>query len=167
MSAAVASVRWWTLAVVMAASVACATRPDDHDGNRPEHASLTGYPELTGSMPVDRHVVLHDGRGGSTRLYGDEAERVAAISGALVEVWGSTIPDQEALRVEGFRLISVDGLPALMGTVRREAGGRVYLNVGDTLLTELTGGVADLRHGETIWVQGEPVLRLQRYGIIP
>lgn len=164
------ALRWWgALASVtlLAVAMACATRPDESVDRDPASVTLTGYPELTGSLPVDRQVVLHDGKGGSTRLHGDMAERFASITGALVEVWGVPVPEQNAVRVEGFRLISVDGLPALLGTVKRAEGGRVYLHVGDTLVTELTGGVAAFRNGETVWVQGDPVLRVQRYGIVP
>lgn len=167
MTGTLGTARLCALAAMVAMYAGCASRPDESLERPAVSISLTGYPEIVGSLPVDRRVILQDGKGESTRLYGDVAERIAGIAGALVEVWGSPVPGQDALRVEDFRLISVDGLPALLGTIRRDQAGRVYLNVGDTLVTELTGGVAEFRHGETVWVQGDPVLRVQRYGVVP
>src|SRR5690606_17354611 len=113
-------------------------------------------PEVVGSGPVDRHVVLLDSSGQAIRLQGNVVAELARLSGAQVDAWGHS--DGGSFSVSRYDLVSVEGDPALVGRVERAASGAVILRTEDGRQLELTGAAASLSPGAKVWVQGPEAL---------
>lgn len=134
------------------------------DGNGQER--LVGQVAVTGSAPMNVRVALRRDSASSVFLDGPLVPELRRLGGARVEVWGPRQAD--AVRVAGYRIVSVDGAPVWMGTVER-AGEGLALRVQDGSLVRLRYPPPELQPGRKVWVQG-PAARdevsVQTFGVI-
>ncbi len=123
----------------------------------------TGTVRVVGSAPVDVRVMLQDEERGVT-LGGPLAEEIGRLSGAEVEVQGRL--SNGVLEATGYQIRSVNGSPALMGTVERAAAGGLQLRTESGEVIRLSGAEPHLRAGQKVWVQGARTMQVQSYGVI-
>lgn len=96
-----------------------------------------------------------------------------ALSGTRVEVCGTPGAGEPGFRVEAYRLVSVDGFTAVMGTL--EGGGEDWRldplvdGQDDVPLVAVPAGLQDAR-GALVWVSLRPDgerFRVVSYGVLP
>jgi hypothetical protein len=124
-------------------------------------------------------VSLRLDSGGLVYLVGSEANRIAALSGAEVQVsgvWGQLDsplmdtdvgPAEPGFAVAEFLVLAVGGRPAMDGVLENDEG-RYYLRLtaGDVFL--LDDGLSDFEPyiGERIWVTGSAEDPPLTFGVI-
>jgi hypothetical protein len=122
----------------------------------PREAVITG---TVGVSPVGTFLELASGE--IVDILGSEAERLAPLAGAQVEVrgfWSDDIPYdpvRPSLQAEIFLVLAVGGRPAIDG-VLQEDEGRYYLRLtaGDVYWFEEWPSDFDAYLGKRIWVTG-------------
>ena len=149
------------LTLALAALAGCTT-PPAAGGGAPER--LAGRLAVVGSAPMNVQVSLQTADGRSVYLTGPLAAELRALSGAEVEVEGRM--EGGAFAARGYRIRSVDGRPALVGTVEAAPGGGLQLRLEDGSAVRLGGGADRLRAGQKVWVQGPTQVQVQTYGVI-
>lgn len=132
---------------------------------------VEGVVRVVGSMPVGVSVVLERDEGKQVQLSGPLREELRALSGARVAVTGAAraTGDPSADRqidVSGYEILSVDGQPVTMGTVEGRTGGWTVLRTPAGGLLYLGGAADQLQPGQKVWVQGQPSLIVQSYGVL-
>lgn len=141
-----------------------------HQAVRPAAGdSITGLVQVTGSAPIT-HVVLQLEEGASRRLVGALEEELRQLAGAVVAVWGERTDDfpGNALRVDGYRVVSVDGRSVHVGVLVETDEG-IALESDGALHPISVPGALGRRVGAKVWIAAEErdgVLRVQSYGII-
>lgn len=155
-----------TLALLLALGLAaCAPRTPAPAAQPQGVDRVVGKVRVVGSAPVNVRVVVHDTAAGTVTVEGPLAPEIRALSGAVVEVWGTPAP-RSALEAAGYRIVSVDGAPVVVGVVERAPGGGLLLRKERGEVVHLTGGMSQLRPGQKVWVQGPETVRVQTYGVI-
>lgn len=149
------------LPLLLAALAAC-TPPAAARGGEPER--LAGRVAVVGSAPADVRVTLRTADGRTVYVAGPAAAELRALAGTEVEVAGRA--EGGVLQATGYRLVSVDGRPALVGTVEAAPGGGLQLRLEDGSAVRLGGGADRLRAGQKVWVQGPTQVQVQTFGVI-
>jgi hypothetical protein len=108
-------------------------------------------------------VVIRDDRG-DVRVDGPLRDEIRSLAGAVVEARGRL--RDRVLQTSGYEIRSVNGRPVEMGTVERSPSGGLQLRRGDGTVVVLSGGGANLRVGQKVWVQGPASVAVQSYGVI-
>lgn len=123
---------------------------------------------------ADPWMILQQDDGTDTPVSPPADDRVLpALSGARVEVCGTPGAGAPGLRVEAWRLVSVDGYTAILGTLER-SGDDWRLDPladdrEDVPLRAVPAGLREAR-GELVWVSIRPEgegFRVVSYGILP
>lgn len=122
----------------------------------------------------DPWLILQEDDGTDRRLSVAPDDAVfPALSGTRVEVCGVPGAGEPGFRVEAWRLVSVDGFTALLGTLKRRgddwrleplADGR-----DDVPLEAVPAGLQEHR-GDLVWVSVRPEgerFRVVSYGVLP
>ncbi|CAN5817020.1 hypothetical protein BH23GEM3_BH23GEM3_23030 [soil metagenome] len=130
---------------------------------------VVGTVAVVGSAPVSTAVVVRDANGESVRIEGPMAGEIGRLSGAEVEVTGTRREDPmygHSLQASGYRVVSVDGRPVVMGTVEMGERGRLQLRTNEGQIIRLAGGAGHLRAGQKVWVQGPTTVDVQTFGVV-
>lgn len=151
------------LAALLIAAAGCAPAAAGGAGAA-EDARLTGRVALSGSAPMNAGVSLHPAQGPSVWLAGPLAGELARLAGAQVEVVGRL--GGGTLTADAYRVVSIDGRPALVGTVQAAPGGGLQLRMEDGTVVRLGEAPGALRPGQKVWVQGPGQVQVQTYGVI-
>ena len=149
------------LLVVLAALAACT--PPAARGGQPER--LAGRLAVVGSAPMNVRLALHTADGRSVFVAGPAAGELRRLAGAEVEVEGR-MARGGTFQASGYRVVSVDGRPALVGVVEAAPGGGLQLRLEDGSAVRLGGGADRLRPGQKVWVQGPNQVQVQTFGVI-
>jgi hypothetical protein len=149
-------------AALLLALAACA--PAATRGGAPDR--LEGRVSVSGSAPMDRGVSLHPQGGSGVWLAGPLQPELARLAGTQVEVRGRM--EGGSMQVDSYRLVSVDGRPALVGVVQAAPGGGLQLLADDGRTVRLGDPPAQLRPGQKVWVQGpgQAQVQVQTFGVI-
>ena len=153
------------LPLLLAALAACTPPAAARGGGEPER--LAGRVAVVGSAPASVRVTLRTADGRTVYVDGPAAVELRALAGTEVEVAGRT--EGGVLRATGYRLVAVDGRPALVGTVEAAPEGGLRLRLEDGSAVRLGGGSDRLRAGQKVWVQGPTqvqVQQVQAFGVI-
>ncbi|MGI9180876.1 MAG: hypothetical protein ACR2H9_10295 [Longimicrobiaceae bacterium] len=124
----------------------------------------TGTVRVVGSAPVNVEVTLQDESNRRVAVGGPLAEEIGRLSGAVVEVQGRLLDGR--MQATGYQIRSVNGAPALTGTVERAEGGGLQLRTEAGEVIHLSGAQPHLRAGQKVWVQGTRTMQVQSYGVI-
>lgn len=125
--------------------------------------SLTGTLRLVGSAPMNVRLVL-EGPAGNTAVAGPLAEELRRLAGAEVVLTGSR--DGSAITPTAYRVVSVNGQPATLGTVESVTGSYVQLRTAEGELVFLAGTTGQFRVGQKVWVQGPRAVVVQSFGTV-
>lgn len=151
------------VAVLMLALAACTPAAARGGGD-----VMTGRVGLAGSAPVDVRVALHPAQGPGVWIDGPLRAEIGRLTGAQVEVRGRL--DAGTLTAHGYRIVSVDGRPVLMGTVEAAEGGGLRLRTDEGRTVRLGSPPPEIRAGQKVWVQGpgDPAVQVQvqTFGVI-
>lgn len=130
-------------------ATACATSNEDAGP-----APLRGTVALVGSEPHPQVVLRPEGEA-EVRIMSDDAAPISRVSGAEVLAFGSFDQPTRRLRLERFVVVSVDGVPAVDGTLREE-GDRLVLVTPDGRRFAIGSPPSALRShvGARVWVSG-------------
>ena len=124
----------------------------------PEQVVITG---IVGVSPIGTFVQLESGQ--IVDIFGSEAQRLAPLEGAQVQVRGYWSNDilydavRPALQAEVFLVLAVQGRPAIDGMLQQdEDGGRYYLQLtaGDVYWFDDAPSDFVAYIGKRIWVTG-------------
>jgi hypothetical protein len=126
--------------------------------------TLRGRTAVVGSAPMNTRVSLQVEDGRSIVLTGPLSTELGRLAGAELEVVGRMAGSE--MEPTAYRVVSVDGRPALVGVVESAPGGGLQLRTDDGRTVRLGGGTADLRPGQKVWVQGPDQLQVQTFGVI-
>jgi hypothetical protein len=126
--------------------------------------TLRGRTAVVGSAPMNVQTALQAADGRSLTLTGPLVAELGRLSGAEVEVEGRV--DGGEMEATAYRVVSVDGRPALVGTVEAVPGGGLQLRLDDGTAVRLGGGADALRPGQKVWVQGPSQVQVQTFGVI-
>jgi hypothetical protein len=138
-------------------------------GGAAAQASFTGRVEVTGSVPMT-HVVLQLDDGSALRLVGELERELRRLAGIVVAVTGEPTADfpGDALRVESYRVVSVDGHPVLVGILRARDGGLELETKCRSYTIPAPGALAE-HAGAKVWIAGDVhhgALTVQSFGVI-
>lgn len=156
---------------LLAAMLLAACPPPGPRGQEPER--LAGRVAVVGSAPMNVRLSLRTADGRGVFVEGPAAAELRELGGVEVEVEGR-MTEAGVFEARGYRIVSVDGRPALAGTVEAAPGGGMQLRLEDGGgVVRLEGGTDRLRPGQKVWVQGpERVqgsvrqVQVQTFGII-
>ena len=157
-------------AAVAALAAACtpAARSAEAGQGAPPQAGDTvvvGEVAVVGSAPMNTHVVVTPEGRRSVRVEGPLARELASLSNTRVSVRGQMRGG--GMLATSYELLSVNGAPALFGTVERAPGGGMHLRLADGSRVALLGpGTTNLRPGQKAWVQGPASVQVQVYGVV-
>jgi hypothetical protein len=126
-------------------------------------STLRGRAAVVGSAPMNTSVSFRAEDGRTVTLTGPLRQELGRLSGVELEVEGRM--EGSELEATAYRVLSVDGRPAWVGVVERDAAG-LLLRLEDGSAVRLGGGVSDLRPGQKVWVQGPTQLQVQTFGVI-
>ena len=149
------------LPLLLVALAGC-TPPATARGGEPER--LAGRVAVVGSAPANVRITLQTADGRTVYVGGPAAAELRALAGTEVEVDGRM--EGGAFQAAGYRLISVDGRPALVGTVEAAPGGGLRLRLEDGSAVRRGGAADRLRAGQKVWVQGPTPGQVQTFGVI-
>lgn len=162
---------------VIAAAAGCSPQPEPAAAPLPAPAEPTvtetaaasavttrGKVAVVGSAPVNIQVMLQREGEGALRLTGPLAAELRRANGTVIEAHGELVGQQ--LEVAEYRVVSVDGQPAWMGTVERAPAGGLQLRTSDGSVVTLRGSTTQFQPGQKVWVQGPPTVEVQAYGVI-
>ena len=135
-----------------------------------EPERLAGTVAVVGSAPMNVRLSLRTRDGRGVFLEGPAAAELRALGGVEVEVEGRMAAGGGgAFQARGYRILAVDGRPALVGVVEAAPGGGLQLRQQDGSAVRLGGGADRLRAGQKVWVQGvqgREQLQVQTFGVI-
>jgi hypothetical protein len=131
----------------------------------------TGRVAVVGNVPFTRVVLGEADR--QVELTGPLAPEIGGLAGAVLLVRGpaerGSLPGAQAVRVEEYRIRSVDGEEPLVGRLEPAAGELWLVHEGRRV--RVTDPPADLRDrpGALVWLVGTETdegMRVRSYGII-
>ncbi len=153
------------MAVVLAFPMtwACASARDPSldgpDSGEPEGDSalecVVGTVVSEGLSVAPRTLVRQES-GGEVEVIGVFAGNVRRLTGAVVRACGPGRTPEGALEVTEVAVLEVDGMPALLGVLRRAVSGWVLepLDRGDSTVLESVPAALQAAEGEVVWVAG-------------
>lgn len=137
------------------ATAPAATAPTD---------SVRGIVSVTGTS-FDRHVMIGAGGNRRVEITGSLVRLIGHVSGAEVSVSG-TLHGQN-FDASGFVVRSVDGQPAIDGTLKTE-GGALYIVTANGTRTRISAPPPPLQgqDGARVWITGDPAKGVSAFGFI-
>lgn len=166
--AAILPLAWWTAAACGGARNA----PPPPAAAEPEEVgreiALTGTVHVVGSAPYEKVMIVPvDARLAGVEATGAWRDEIRAASGARVTVEGPIVgPGQ--MRVARYTIVSVNGIPALVGVLESRGDG-LYLNVeGERRRVKLQPVPEGWRGraGAKVWVVLDEDGSVKAYGIL-
>lgn len=166
------------VAFAVLAAVGCASgHSDGSDGHPDASTASTTAPEcVTGvvvaeGMDMAPRTLVRDDAGATTELLGAFAGNVRRLTGATVQACGPGRTAEGALEVTEVELLSVDGMPAVLGTLRSVVSGWVIEPLGGGDLVLLSAVPARLHAAEdgVVWVAGpasEGALAVRSFAVL-
>ena len=154
------------LVLLIVASAGCVAPAPPRPGtaaNAPAADSLAGTLRVVGSAPMNVRVVIQS-EGGSTNVGGPLADELRRLSGAEVTLAGRR--EAGAFVASGYRVRSIDGRPATLGTVEGAEGPYLRLRTADGEIVYLVSAPDELRPGQKVWVQGPRGVIVQSFGTV-
>jgi hypothetical protein len=131
----------------------------------PRADSVRGIVSVVGTS-FEKHVMVAPASGGRRmEITGPLATLVGRVAGAEVSVAGTSSGTQ--LEASRFVVRSVDGQPAIDGTLRTEAGA-LYIVTENGSRTRIATPPSPLvgRDGARVWITGDPAKGVQSFGFI-
>jgi hypothetical protein len=124
-----------------------------------------GITAVVGSIPITR-VVVRQAAGPSVTVTGPLAREIGVASGAEVWVRGRRVDDR-TIEVTSYAVRSVDGVPAMTGTLAAD-GDRLVLIADDGRRRVIARPPAPLREhvGARVWITGDPTTTIASYGVL-
>ncbi len=123
---------------------------------------VVGTIRVVGSAPFPQ-VVVDVASQRDIVVTGPLRSEIQRLSGARVEVIGEM--KNHEIAATGYRVRSVDGRPAVAGTVHRR-DDEVWLRTPDGQMIRLEGATDHLEDGARVWVQGDARMRIHTTGVI-
>lgn len=107
-------------------------------------------------MAMAPRTLVRDADGTATELLGVFAGNVRRLTGATVRACGPGRTSEGALEVTEVHVLSVDGMPAVLGRLRSVASGWAIepLGGGDLVLLSATPARLQTAEDEVVWVAG-------------
>lgn len=149
--------------LAMLVTAACASAPSDGPDEGPDASAATNSATecVTGvvvseGMDIAPRTLVRDDDGGTTELLGVFAGNVRRLTGATVRACGPGRTSEGALEVTEVHVLSVDGMPAVLGTLRSVVSGWAIepLGGGDLVLLSAMPARLEAAEGEVVWVAG-------------
>jgi hypothetical protein len=133
--------------------------------------SIIGTVRVVGSAPVNVQVVIEPASGQAIRVAGPLAGEIERLSGATIAVRGTIEPAPDPMvsrqvQVRSYEIVSVNGEPAIMGTVEGHANDWTLLRTAAGELIYLAGPPERFRTGQKVWIQGPGARIVQTYGVL-
>ncbi|HEU0298179.1 MAG TPA: hypothetical protein VFR37_01970 [Longimicrobium sp.] len=157
-------------ALSLALALLAGCPPPSPRAQEPER--LAGRVAVVGSAPMNVRLSLRTPDGRGVFLEGPAAAELRELAGVEVEVEGR-MTEGGVFQARGYRIVSVDGRPALVGMVEAAPGGGLQLRLPEGGAVRLEGGADRLRPGQKVWVQGPEQARgsvrqvqVQTFGVI-
>ena len=157
-------------ALPLALAVLAGCPPPAPRAQEPER--LAGQVAVAGSAPMNVRLSLRTPDGRGVFLEGPAAAELRELAGVQVEVEGRMMAGG-VFQARGYRILSVDGRPVLVGVVETAPGGGLRLRLPDGAAVRLSGGADRLRAGQKVWVQGpaqgqgsDRLVQVQTFGVI-
>ena len=148
---------------LVAACAPAGAAPSADSGAQGEN-SVTGTLRVVGSAPMNVRLVI-EGPAGSPTVTGPLAEELRRLAGAEVTLTGSRAGT--SFSPTGYRIVSVNGEPATLGTVEAITGAYVQLRTADGETVYLVGSApGQFQPGQKIWVQGPRAVVVQTFGTV-
>lgn len=167
------------LAVILTlATSACASGnsggPDESPGTS---AASSSAPEcvmgvvVSEGMAMSPRTLVRDDEGATTELLGAFAGNVRRLTGATVRACGPGRTPEGALEVTEVAVLSVDGMPAVLGRLRSVVSGWAIepLGGGDLVLLSAVPARLHAAEGEVLWVAGpatEGALAVRSFAVL-
>lgn len=145
------------------AAAACASGSSGGLDEGPEANAASGAAAecVTGvvvseGMAVSPRTLVRDDEGVATELLGAFAGNVRRLTGATVRACGPGRTPEGALEVTEVAVLSVDGMPAVLGTLRSVVSGWAIepLAGGDLVLLSAVPARLHAAEGGVVWVAG-------------
>lgn len=156
------------------AAVGCASgqsdgHPDASAASSPAEC-VTGVVVSEG-MDMSPRTLVRDEDGATTELLGAFAGSVRRLTGATVRVCGPGRTAEGALEVTEVDLLSVDGMPAVLGTLRSVVSGWAIepLGGGDLVLLSAVPARLHVAEDGVVWVAGpasEGALAVRSFAVL-
>ena len=129
--------------------------------------TLRGVIRVVGSA-IDEQVVLKPNVGGPVvTLRGSQSDVLGRLSGTDVSVSGKRT-GARSMNVDRFLVRSVDGVPAIDGTLVARDGGYAIVTTADHAEHPIVDPPAALRShvGARVWITGNPQATIASFGVI-
>lgn len=126
--------------------------------------SVRGIVSVTGTS-FDRHVMIAAGGNRRVEITGSLVRLIGHVAGADVSASGKT--DGRNFDASSFVVRSVDGQPAIDGTLKTE-GGALYIVTANGTRTRITAPPPPLQgqDGARVWITGDPSKGVSAFGFI-
>jgi hypothetical protein len=134
---------------------ATASRPD----------SVRGVVSVVGTSFDKRVMIAERGTQRRVEIVGTQASLIGHVAGAEVSAAGALSGTQ--LNASRFVVRSVDGQPAIDGTLRSE-GGSLFIVTVDGIRTRISAPPPPLvgHEGARVWITGDPTKAVSSFGFI-
>lgn len=151
------------LALVLMAACAPAGTASSPSPSAQSGDSIGGTLRVVGSAPMNVRLVL-EGPGGNTGVAGPLADELRRLAGAEVMLTGRR--EGSTITATDYRIVSVNGQPATLGTVESVTGSYVQLRTAEGELVYLAGTSGQFQVGQKVWVQGPRAVVVQTFGTV-
>ena len=151
------------LIVASAGCVAPAPAPRAATSSEQARDSLAGTLRVVGSAPVNVRLVIQT-EAGTTTVGGPVAEELRRLGGAEVTLTGRS--EGSAFVATGYRIRSIDGRAATLGTVEGAEGPYLRLRTTEGEIVYLVSAPEQLEPGQKVWVQGPRGVIVQSFGTV-
>jgi hypothetical protein len=127
--------------------------------------SVRGIVSVVGTSFEKRVMIAVSGAQRRVEIVGPQSRLVGHLAGAEVSVAGKLSGTR--LEATGFLVRSVDGLPAIDGTLKSE-GGAMYIVTANGARTRFVATPPPFvgHEGARVWVTGDPARAVQSFGFI-
>jgi hypothetical protein len=128
--------------------------------------TVRGIIRVVGSAPDEQVIVRPNGGGAAVTLLGNQLEALGQLSG--VDVWISGKRDGRRMTVDRFLVRSVDGVPAIDGTLIARDGGYAIVTTADHAEHPIINPPTALRShvGARVWITGSLETGAVTFGVI-
>lgn len=150
----------------------CAADPSVGDGLAragqvgPDH--VTGRARLVGSRPFAQPV-LETGDGSTVVIEGELAVEIGRLAGLEIIATGSWTDGARpgrTLVATSYELISVEGEPAVVGTLGRDDDGFFVSTLGGDIRISVLPEALSNRMGARVWIVLDDLKGVAQYGIL-
>jgi hypothetical protein len=129
--------------------------------------TVRGTIRVVGNAADEQVIVRPSGGGTAVTLLGSQSAALGRLSG--VDAWISGKRDgAKRMTVDRFLVRSVDGVPAIDGTLIARDGGYAIITTADHAEHPIVNPPAALkgRIGQRVWITGDPQATIAAFGVI-